>query len=284
MTQTLPIAERKTSAMDLRLNGKAAVVTGSTAGIGEAIARTLAAEGVSVVVNGRSERRGHAVVEAITSAGGNAILALGDVADDVGAEKVCAAAREAFGTIDIVVNNAAGFASGSSVGSFFGVTPEEWARTYDMNVGAAVRMMQRLVPAMREQSWGRVINIGSVGGWLPSGELPDYGVAKTALMGLTTSAAKALSGTGVTVNCVLPGIIYTRSVKAWFKAIGEREGWGDDREKSEAFLLKQQPQTVHRVGHVDDIASMVTFLASPLSGYINQVNLRVDGGAFPVVG
>jgi NAD(P)-dependent dehydrogenase (short-subunit alcohol dehydrogenase family) len=270
--------------MDLQLNGKRALVTGSTAGIGEAIARTLAAEGAMVVVNGRSERRGKAVVEAITAAGGTAILALGDVADDAGADSVCTAAKDAFGAIDIVVNNAAGFAGGSSVASFFGVSPQDWNRTYDMNVGAAVRMMQRLVPAMQEQKWGRIINIGSVGGWLPSGELPDYGVAKTALMGLTASAAKALAGSGVTVNCVLPGIIYTRSVKAWFKAIGEREGWGDDREKSEAFLLKQQPQTVHRVGHVDDIATMVTFLASPLSGYINQVNLRVDGGAFPVVG
>jgi Dehydrogenases with different specificities (related to short-chain alcohol dehydrogenases) len=270
--------------MDLKLDGKRALITGSTAGIGEAIAMTMAREGAAVVVNGRSERRGKAVVEAIRAAGGTAVLALGDVASNAGADATCEAAIAALGGVDIVVNNAAGFASESSIASFFDVTSDAWLRTYDMNVGGAVRMMQRLVPGMQEQGWGRVINIGSSGGWVPSGELPDYGVAKTALMGLTTAAAKALAGTGVTVNCVLPGITYTRSVAAWFKAIGAREGWGDDRAKSEAFVLAQHPQTVARIGEVDDVATMVAYLASPLSGFINQVNLRIDGGAFPAVG
>jgi NAD(P)-dependent dehydrogenase (short-subunit alcohol dehydrogenase family) len=270
--------------MELNLAGKRALVTGSTAGIGEAIAKTLAREGAKVVINGRSERRGKAVVEAIEAAGGEALLALGNVASDEDADRVGREVRDAWGGVDILVNNAAGFASGSSVGSFFTVTAEEWVKTYDLNVGAAVRMMNLLVPDMAERGWGRVINIGSSGGWMPTGELPDYSVAKIAMMGLTANAARGLSGTGVTVNSVVPGVIYTRSVAAWFRAIGEQQGWGDDRAKSEAYVLARHGQTVNRVGEVADIANMVAYLASPLSGYINAVNLRIDGGAFSAVG
>jgi NAD(P)-dependent dehydrogenase (short-subunit alcohol dehydrogenase family) len=265
--------------MDLGLKGRRALVTGSTAGIGEAIAKLLAAEGVAVAVNGRSERRGPAVVEAIRAAGGEAVLALGDVASDAGADRACQAAIDGLGGVDILISNAAGRA-GSSISRLFDIPPTDWLSTYDKNVGAAVRMLQRLTPAMAERGWGRVIHIGSAVGAQPSGEVPDYAAAKTALIGFTLTASRSLAGTGVTVNIVSPGTIYTRSVAAWFKEIGAREGWGDDEAKSEVWVLNHMhKQDVRRIGRVGDIAAGVAYLASPLADYVTGINLKIDGGS-----
>src|SRR3546814_2927370 len=113
-------------------------------------------------------------------------------------------------------------------------------------------MIQRLAPAMREAGWGRLIQIASFLGMTPSGETPDYGTAKTAMVGLSLAVSRALSGSGITVNTVSPGMIYTRSVAGWFKAIGAREGWGDDRARSEAWVLSNVvKQSVPRIGRVD---------------------------------
>jgi NAD(P)-dependent dehydrogenase (short-subunit alcohol dehydrogenase family) len=270
--------------MDMKLSGKRALVTGSTAGIGAGIARTLAGEGVSVVVNGRSERRGRAVVDEILAAGGKAVLALGDVASDEGAEATVKVALEAFGGIDILVNNAAGFAGDSSVSTIFDVPPADWMSTFNMNVGAAVRMIQQLAPGMRERGWGRIIQITSGVAMMPSAQTPDYAAGKAGLLNLSLGTAKALAGTGVTVNAISPGIIYTRSVAAWFKHIGEQQGWGDDRAKSEAWAIKNvSPQLASRIGCVDDIADAVTYLASPRADFITGSHMRVDGGASPVM-
>ena len=268
--------------MDLNLEGKRALVTGSTAGIGAEIARVLAREGAAVAISGRSERRGRALVDEINGAGGKAVLALGDVADDAGADAAAAAALEGLGGVDILVNNAGGFAGSSTVSTLFGVPASDWARTADMNVGAAVRMIQRLVPAMRERGWGRVIQITSSAAMTPSGETPDYAAAKAAMANLSLTVAKALRNTGVTANTVSPGIVLTRSVVRWFKQIGEREGWGDDLAKSEDWLLKHHhPQLVGRIGRVEDIADAVAFLSSGRADYINGANIRIDGGASP---
>lgn len=266
--------------MDLKLAGRRALITGSTTGIGESIARILAAEGVAVAINGRSEKRGQGVVDSINAAGGKAVLALGNVATDEGAEIACNAALEGLGGVDIIVNNAAGFAGSSSTSTVFDIPPGDWAVTFDMNVGAAMRTIQRLVPAMKERGWGRAIQIGSFMGMTPSGETPDYGVAKTAIVGLSLTMSRALAGTGVTSNTVSPGMIYTRSVAGWFKSIGAREGWGDDRAQSEAWVLKNVvQQTVSRIGQVEDIANAVTFLCSPLADFVSGINMKVDGGS-----
>jgi 3-oxoacyl-[acyl-carrier protein] reductase len=265
--------------MDLGLQGRRALITGGTAGIGEAIARQLAAEGVAVAINGRSERRARAVIESIIASGGSAVMALGELTTDAGAEAACQAALGALGGVDILVSNVGGVAS-SRTSSLFDAPPEQWLASYDMNVGAAVRVLQRLAPEMRARGWGRIIHIGSFVGATPSGETPDYAAAKTAIVGLTLSAARALAGTGVTVNTVSPGMIFTRSVAAWFKAIGEREGWGDDLSKSEAWVLDNMlDQSVNRIGRVEDIAAAVAYLASPVADFVSGVNLKVDGGA-----
>lgn len=268
--------------MDLGLKGKRAIVTGSTAGIGAGIAHVLAREGVRVAINGRSERRGRAVVEEILAAGGEAVLALGDVASDTGADAAATAALESFGGIDILVNNAGGFAGKSSISTVFDIPAADWAKTFDMNVGAAVRMIQRLAPMMRDQGWGRIIQIASGIAMTPSGETPDYAAGKAAIVNLGLGTAKTLANSGVTVNTISPGIIYTRSVAAWFRQIGEREGWGDVPKKSEAWVLQNYTkQLVSRIGRVEDIGNAVAYLASPGSDFVNGIHLRVDGGASP---
>ncbi|MBU3992737.1 MAG: SDR family oxidoreductase [Alphaproteobacteria bacterium] len=270
--------------MDLELNGKRAIVTGSTAGIGVGIAHSLAREGVRVAINGRSERRGRAVVEEILAAGGDAVLALGDVADDDGAKAAATAALDGLGGVDIVVNNAGGFAGNSAVSSVFNIPPADWLRTFDMNAGAAVRMIQHFGPQMRDRGWGRLIQIASGNAMMPSGETPDYAASKAAMLNVSLGTAKALANTGVTVNTISPGIIYTRSVKAWFRQIGEREGWGDDEAKSEAWVLKNySPQMVSRIGRPADIGDAVTYLCSPRADFINGIHWRVDGGATPTI-
>jgi NAD(P)-dependent dehydrogenase (short-subunit alcohol dehydrogenase family) len=146
--------------MDLALAGKRALVTGSSSGIGAEIARMLAAEGVSVVVHGRDQARTQAVATEIETAGGQAAMALGDLTSDHGASAVIAAARRAFGGIDILVNNFGGSASVTHR-TWFDAPLEEWAENYRHNVLAAVRMIQAFVPEMRGRRWGRVIQISS---------------------------------------------------------------------------------------------------------------------------
>ena len=155
--------------MDLRLAGKRALVTGSSSGLGEAIAKLLAAEGVTVVVHGRDESRTNAVAEAIRTGGGKAEVALGDLATDAGADAVAAAALLG-GHIDILVNNAGVLPRQS----WMEATAEIWAQTYNSNVISGVRMIQRLVPQMRERHWGRVIQIGGGLSMQPQASGPQY--------------------------------------------------------------------------------------------------------------
>lgn len=271
--------------MDLKLTGKRALVTGSTAGIGAEIARTLAREGALVAVNGRNPKRGQAVVDEILAAGGKAVLALGDVATDEGAEATFAAVAAGLGgEIDILVNNAAGFTGGSMLANPATLPPQDWIDTFAINIGPAVRLIQKYAPGMAARGWGRIISISSTAGSMPSGEQPGYGAAKAALENLSLSVAKHYARSGITSNVVTPGTTYTRSVKMWFRQIGEQQGWGDDEAKSEEFVTNHlHKQMVSRVGQPADIANAVTFLASPLADYINGTNLHVDGGAIPTM-
>ena len=155
--------------MDLRLAGKRALVTGSSAGLGEAIAKFLAAEGAVVVVHGRNVGRIYAVAEAIHAAGGRAEIAIGDLSTDGGAETVVLAAQ-AGGDIDILVNNAGSYHRLT----WMQATPDRWIETYQSNVVSSVRMIHRLVPRMKERRWGRVIQIGGGLAIQPIPMQPDY--------------------------------------------------------------------------------------------------------------
>ena len=265
--------------MDLQLVGKRAVVTGSSSGIGEAIAKSLAAEGVTVVVHGRREAETSRVAKEITAAGGKAVVALGDLATDAGADAVAKVVNDRLGGTDILVNNAGAFPQRPWLES----TAAEWNDLYNQNVGSMVRLITRLVPGMKQRGWGRVIAIASGVATMPFGGMGNYSATKAANLNLAVSLAKDLAGTGITSNTVSPGMIVTPGVEDMLKGMAPQIGLGtDDMAALEQFAVKNMvPNPSARLGRPADIAAAVTFLASPLAGYINGANLRVDGGTVP---
>jgi NAD(P)-dependent dehydrogenase (short-subunit alcohol dehydrogenase family) len=259
-------------AMELRLAGKRALVTGSSSGLGEQIAKVLAAEGVTVVVHGRDRARTEAVAKDVRAAGGQADVAIGDLGTDAGADAVAAVA----GSADILVNNMGVFDPSIS---WTTVTPEDWARTYNVNVIAGVRMIQRLVPGMRERGWGRVIQISSVTGHLPQASQPHYAASNAARDNLAASLARELKHSGVTSNSVAAGGMLTPAAQDYLTEIGRQQGWGENWAEIEPRAVAElAPSDVGRAGTLREYADVVAFLASPSAAYLTGATLNVDGG------
>lgn len=267
--------------MDLQLSGKRALVTGSSSGIGRAIAQVLAEEGVAIAVHGRNAERTSETVEAIRAAGGSAQAVLGDLARQDGADAVIAGVHESLGGIDILVNNIGGNeAAGGGLNGWFNDTPEVWAGAMQQNLIAPVRMIHAFVPAMRERGWGRVINISSGGGSQPTPQAAAYCAAKAAVNNLTVSLSVDLARSGVTVNTVSPGCTRTKMFEGTLKSIGDAKGWPEDLDARErAFMdLGLFACSSERYGRPGEVGTLIAFLASPLSGFVNGANYRIDGG------
>ncbi|MEK6418337.1 MAG: SDR family NAD(P)-dependent oxidoreductase [Burkholderia gladioli] len=269
--------------MDLQLQGKTALVTGSSKGIGEALARTLAREGAQVVVHGRDAALAARVAGEIAGQGGRATFVTGDLTDDDAVRRLVDDAEARAGRIDILINNAGG--SGGSRDDWRTTGAEAWASAYDRNVLAAVRVATRLLPAMQAAGWGRVINISSLAATIPPPTSPDYSASKAAINALTSSMAKAVAADGVTVNAVSPGTIHSAALDERFREVAAERGLADRDgawqavERAVLPLFAQVP--MGRVGRLEEIADAVAFLASPLAGYITGMNLRIDGGLSP---
>jgi NAD(P)-dependent dehydrogenase (short-subunit alcohol dehydrogenase family) len=262
--------------VDLDLKGRRALVTGSSSGIGEGIARMLAAEGCAVVVHGRNRERAEQVAREIDAAG----IALGELSTDEGAASVYDQARTALGgSVEILVNNAGGASSDSSNRGPLQVTVDEWIETYQGNTLAAVRMVLHCVPDMVEAKWGRVIQISSAVALEPNNLGPNYTGAKASLNNFTVSLAGSLHGTGVTVNTVTPGIIVMDGLIRW-----GREQYGNPGMTREQVVQRMADDKIFnippagRLGSPEDVAAVVCLLASPVSGFVTSSNYRVDGG------
>lgn len=266
--------------MDLEISGKRALVTGSTAGIGVAIAKQLASEGVRVVVTGRDRERAEQTVGAIRDDGGAAEFILADLQDN--AETTALIEQTlASGPIDILVNNAAVY----KPRQWFEIEADEWTETYNNNLGSAIRTIRGFVPGMKERGWGRVINIASGVAVDPFPVMPDYAASKAALVNLTVSLAKALGGTGVTANAVGVGLTRTDEIEEYFRSVADDFGWGNDWEdivKGVFTDWASAPQ--ERLADVSEIAHVVCFLASKKSSFITGANVRADGGVTAVMG
>lgn len=256
--------------MDLELTGRAALVTGSSAGVGRAVAARLAAEGCSVLIHGRHQESADEAAD-IQKDGGSATVVLGDLTDPEQVARVASLAREH--RVDILVNNAGPFVEHD----WDRAHPADWDAAFQANVMSAVRLTQALTPGMRERGWGRVINIGSRAAITPLANMVEYSAAKAAVVNLTASLAKHLAHCGVTVNCVSPGVILTPSLQRMFT---DRRGGsdGDWATIEREITAEYAPNPIGRLGRPEDIADAIAFLASPRAGYINGANIPVDGG------
>ena len=269
--------------MDLQLNGKFALFTGSCKGIGEAIAKGLAQEGAIVVVHGRDRAQAERVERQIIASGGLAFVVTGDLTVDEEVQALVGEARALAGRIDIVVNNAGG--SGAA-GSWSNTSADSWASAYDRNVLAAVRVTTALLPQMRAAKWGRIVNISSMAGMMPPAVNPDYSAAKAAMIAMTASLAKAVAAEGVTVNTISPGTIHSAKLDMKFREVATERGIGpdaswDEVEQAVLPLFAQVP--AGRVGTLEEIADAICVLASPRAAYITGSNIRLDGGMLPTV-
>jgi len=267
--------------MDLQLTGKRALVTGSSSGIGRAIALALAAEGVAVAVHGRDGPRTEETLQAIVANGGQGCLAIGDLATDEGARAVADAVHEALGGVDVLVNSVGGNeAGGGGLNGWFSDSPAAWAGSMQQNLIAPVRMIHAFVPAMRERGWGRVINISSGGGSQPTPKAAAYCAAKAAVNNLTVSLSMELARSGVTVNTVSPGCTRTRMFEGTLNAMGDQYGWPGDLDAREAAFMDLGlfACASERYGRPEEVGALVALLASPLSAFINGANYRIDGG------
>jgi NAD(P)-dependent dehydrogenase (short-subunit alcohol dehydrogenase family) len=273
--------------MDLQLNGKRALVTGSTSGIGEATAKLLAAEGVAVAVHGRDRDRGERVAEEIRAAGGTAVVALGDLAQEDQAADVARTVQDALGGVDILFNNAGGGGRSPDRGSdtgFLSLEPDDWMGEFQHNVMTAVRMIRAFVPGMVERRWGRVVQNASAVASMPRNWENDYAAAKAAVVNLTVGLSKALSGSGVTANTVSPGLILTDKQLSgptpWLRTFAGAQGWDASLPIAELESMWAAARGIPagHAGRVENIASMVALLASPLGAFVNGANIRVDGG------
>ena len=263
--------------MDLKLENKRVLVTGSTGGIGAGIARRFAEEGATVVINGRRADAAEQMATAIREAGGKAVIALGDLSKDEDVANILARINAELGGIDILVNNAA---SGEHQNDM--ETPAAgWMNSYNSNVLSMVRLIQKLLPAMQEQGWGRIINISSGAATKPSPGMGVYSTTKAAINNLTVTLAQGMSNDNVTINAVSPGAVFTPETGEYFV----EHGLAADANEARAVMDKMAGDGVpfNRAAEVDEIANVVLFLASPLASYIHGANIRVDGGYVPTV-
>jgi NAD(P)-dependent dehydrogenase (short-subunit alcohol dehydrogenase family) len=257
--------------VDLELKGKTALISGSTAGIGRAIATALAREGARTIVNGRSQAAVDAAVGEIRSTTDGDVLGFaGDLSQASTAE---ALARRRPG-VEILVNNLGIF----EPKPFEDIPDEDWRRFFDVNVLSGVRLARLYLPAMKRANWGRIIFISSESAVQIPAEMIHYGMTKTAQLAVSRGLAEGLAGTGITVNCVLPGPTKSRGVEDFVDALAKSEGKSFAEFEKEFFEKVRPTSLIKRFASPEEIASLVAYVASPLASATTGAALRADGG------
>ena len=253
--------------MNLKLENKTALVTGSTKGIGFAIAQALASEGANVILNGRSEASTQAAVKKI---GGRAR----GVAADVSTAAGCATLLKHAANVDILVNNAGIF----EPKPFTEIPDTDWQRFYDVNVMSGVRLTRSYLPGMLQRNWGRVIFMSSESAIQIPEEMIHYGMTKAAELALVNGIAQLTKGTGVTVNGVLPGPTASEGVTEFVGQLASKTKQTPEEFEQEFFRSVRPTSLLKRFASVEEVANLVTYLCSPLASATNGAAMRVDGG------
>ena len=263
--------------VDLRLTDKVVLVTGSTAGIGFATARSLAAEGAHVYVNGRTQERVDAAVATIRSQAATVKVdgIVGDFSSAAGAEAVIAK----LPVVDVLVNNVGIF----EPKPFTEIPDADWYRFFEINVMSGVRLARHYLAGMLKKNWGRIIFISSESAVQIPPEMVHYGMTKTAQVAVARGIAESVAGTGVTVNSVLPGPTESEGVGAFVEAIAKRQNKSKQEIEKEFFEHVRPSSLLKRFATVDEVAAMVTYVASELSSATNGAALRVDGGVVKAI-
>ncbi len=258
--------------MNLQLENKLALVTGSTAGIGLAIAKRLAAEGARVVVNGRTDARVKAALEAIRR--DHAAARPEGLVADLSLAEESRAACERFPNVDILVNNLGTY----EVKPFEQITDADWRAIIETNFMSGVRLSRELLPRMKARGWGRIIFVSSESAINIPVEMIHYGVTKTMQLALSRGLAETTSGTGVTVNSILPGPTRSEGVEKFVEDIAKAKNISPADFEKEFFSTIRPSSIIQRFATTDEVAALAVFVASPLSSATNGAALRVDGG------
>jgi NAD(P)-dependent dehydrogenase (short-subunit alcohol dehydrogenase family) len=257
--------------MDLKLKDRLALVSGSTAGIGHAIATTLAREGARVILNGRSPESVEATAGQLRQSTGAEVRGFaGDLSTAADAERLV----ERFPGIEILVNNLGIF----EPKPFAEISDQDWRRFFEVNVLSGVRLARLVLPAMQRANWGRIIFISSESGVQIPVEMIHYGVTKTAQLAVARGLAEAVAGTGITVNSVLPGPTKSRGVGDFVDALAKSTGKTFESFQSEFFEKVRPTSLIKRFATPEEVASLVAYVASPLASATTGASLRVDGG------
>lgn len=260
------------------LTGKRVFVSGSTSGIGGAIARTLASSNAHVVVHGRDKARAEAVVAGIREAGGKASFVLGNLGDDGAVDAMIEEVQHNVGGIDILVSNAGD--AQPFAPDWFSAKPAAWLDSYNANMVAAVRLIHAFAPGMRDRGWGRIIVIGSNAYTKPTVDFPAYAAAKAGLVNMVIGLARALSRSGVTANVISPGAVLTETMESNLLPIARSQGWPEtDPEAIQRRLVTERwVNSIGRMARPDEIAAAVAFIASDACAFMTGANIRIDGG------
>ena len=258
--------------MDLKLQGKSALVSGSTAGIGLAIAQALAQEGASVIINGRTEKRVAEAIAKIKSSNSQAQVTgvVADGATKAGIEQILQQVPD----IDILINNLGIY----EPKAFFEITDEDWLHIFETNVLSGVRLSRYYLQKMLERNWGRIIFISSESAIQIPVEMIHYGTTKTAQLAISRGLAEMTTGSGVTVNSVLPGPTRSEGVEEFIQKIASDRNMSISAVETELFQDLRPSSLIKRLATNEEVANLVLYLSSPLASATNGAALRVDGG------
>jgi len=265
--------------MDLQLKDKLALVSGSTAGIGFAIANGLAHEGARVIVNGRTDDRVNTAIERIRAGNldrglRNAELKLEGLPVDLGTAAGVEKTVRRFPDVEVLVNNLGIF----EPKPFEQISDADWLRFFEINVMSGVRLSRAYLPSMKKRRWGRIVFISSESGIQIPAEMIHYGVTKTAQIAAARGIAETCAGTGVTCNAVLPGPTASEGVNDFVDSLASQGGQTRQQVEKEFFEKARPTSLLKRFATPDEVAAMVVFICSPLSAATNGAALRVDGG------